>query len=53
MKSSSCSQAIAASLLLIGLTAIGGAAEPVTLDNVVDPGPNDPDEPWAALALGT
>ena len=48
MKSSSSSQAIAASLLLIGLAAIGRAAEPVTLDNVVDPGPNDPDEPLAA-----
>jgi len=48
MKSSSCSQAIAAFLLLIGLAAIGGAAEPVTLDNVVDPGPNDPDEPLAS-----
>ena len=48
MKSSSCSQVIAVSLLLTGLAATGKAAEPVTLDNVVDPGPNDPDEPLAA-----
>lgn len=48
MKSSSCSQAIAAFLLLISMAAIGGAAEPVKLVKVVDPGPNDPDEPLAA-----
>ena len=27
---------------------MGQASEPVTLDNVVDPGPNSPDEPLAA-----
>jgi squalene-hopene/tetraprenyl-beta-curcumene cyclase len=39
---------LATCLCQIGLFAIGRAAEPVTLDNVVDPGPNLPDEPRTA-----
>jgi len=48
MKTSICCAALAACLFQIGLTATGRAAEPVTLDNVVDPGPNSADEPLAA-----
>ena len=38
----------AACLLLVVLATTGKADEPVTLDNVVDPGLNSPDEPLAA-----
>jgi squalene-hopene/tetraprenyl-beta-curcumene cyclase len=48
MKRSICSAALAAGLLLLGLAATDKAVEPVSLDNVVDPGPNSPDEPLAA-----
>ena len=48
MKTSSSLRAFAATLLLISCAAIGGAGEPVTLDNVVDLGPNDSDEPLAS-----
>ncbi len=48
MKPSICSTLFAACLLLISLAEVNWAAEPVTLDNVADPGPNDPDEPLAA-----
>src|SRR5688500_8202188 len=40
--------AVAACLLHVALGANSRASEPVTLDNVADPGPNDPDEPLAA-----
>jgi squalene-hopene/tetraprenyl-beta-curcumene cyclase len=47
MRISICSAALAACLALVALDTPGTAAEPVTLDNVVDPGPNSPDEPLA------
>lgn len=40
--------AFAACLLQVGFATTGRAAEPVSLENVVDPGPNSSDEPLAA-----
>lgn len=47
MRMSICSVMLAGGLLLAGLVTTGKTVEPVTLDNVVDPGPNSPDEPLA------
>jgi squalene-hopene/tetraprenyl-beta-curcumene cyclase len=47
MKIPICSVMFAACLLLACLATSGKAVEPLTLDNVVDPGTNSPDEPLA------
>lgn len=48
MKALICNGALAACLLQFCFGTVGKASEPVTLENVADPGANDPDEPLAA-----